>query len=204
MANNHREPSQEGAQRQGISRDRVLEISLELFSTSGYRETSLEDVARTLKVTRQAIYHYFARKEDILVGVFDQLLDELDRATNDVMAADLDDGQRLGELVRAHLEVVSTHPDHMSVALAERSNLSPTAQRRIGRRRLQHQDRLVTAFEQAVAGGYCRPIDPDFGASMVILAANSVPRWVGRTRSDSSDVVRLVQQFLTGGYLSAS
>ena len=75
MANNHREPSQEGAQRQGISRDRVLEISLELFSTSGYRETSLEDVARTLKVTRQAIYHYFARKEDILVGVFDQLLD---------------------------------------------------------------------------------------------------------------------------------
>src|SRR5580700_10584334 len=67
------------------TRERILEIALELFTTQGYDRTSLRDIAERLGTTKAALYYHFARKEDILVelhlrlhAIGDELLDRLD------------------------------------------------------------------------------------------------------------------------------
>jgi AcrR family transcriptional regulator len=49
------------------TRERILDIALELFSEQGYDKTSLRDIAERLGTTKAALYYYFARKEDILL-----------------------------------------------------------------------------------------------------------------------------------------
>jgi AcrR family transcriptional regulator len=67
------------------TRERILEVALQLFTGQGYDKTSLRDIAEQLGITKAALYYYFARKEDILIElhlqlhtVGTQLLDEVE------------------------------------------------------------------------------------------------------------------------------
>lgn len=45
---------------------KILEVSRRLFFEKGYDQTSLQDIVKELEMTKGAIYHHFASKEDIL------------------------------------------------------------------------------------------------------------------------------------------
>jgi AcrR family transcriptional regulator len=51
----------------GSTRERILDIALELFVARGYDKTSLRDIAEQLGTTKAALYYHFERKQDILL-----------------------------------------------------------------------------------------------------------------------------------------
>lgn len=77
------------------TRERILDIALELFTEQGYDKTSLRGIAERLGTTKAALYYYFERKEDILLELHLRLhalgTDALDRLEN------LKDGQERAE-----------------------------------------------------------------------------------------------------------
>jgi AcrR family transcriptional regulator len=56
-----------GRQASGSTRERILDVALELFTEQGYDKTSLRDIADRLGFTKAALYYHFERKEDILL-----------------------------------------------------------------------------------------------------------------------------------------
>jgi AcrR family transcriptional regulator len=57
----------DGEQPRGSTRERILDIALELFNEKGYDNTSLREIAERLGTTKAALYYHFARKQDILL-----------------------------------------------------------------------------------------------------------------------------------------
>jgi AcrR family transcriptional regulator len=57
------------------TRDRILNVAIELFTEKGYDGTSLREIAERLAVTKAAIYYHFASKEDILMALHMRLHD---------------------------------------------------------------------------------------------------------------------------------
>src|ERR1700733_12322854 len=51
------------------TRERILDVALDLFVTQGYDGTSLREVAEQLGVTKAALYYHFKSKEDILLAL---------------------------------------------------------------------------------------------------------------------------------------
>jgi AcrR family transcriptional regulator len=51
----------------GSTRERILDVALELFTEQGYEQTSLREIAERLGVTKAALYFHFERKEDMLL-----------------------------------------------------------------------------------------------------------------------------------------
>jgi AcrR family transcriptional regulator len=65
-------------QARGVERRRaIVDAATELFSRSGYHDTSLADIARRVGIARSAIVHHFGSKEQLLVAV----LRAIDRRT---------------------------------------------------------------------------------------------------------------------------
>jgi AcrR family transcriptional regulator len=54
-------------QRGSATRERILDIALELFNEKGYENTSIREIAERLGTSKAALYYYFARKQDILL-----------------------------------------------------------------------------------------------------------------------------------------
>jgi AcrR family transcriptional regulator len=51
------------------TRQRILDVALDLFTEQGYDGTSLREIAEQLSITKAAIYYYFESKEDILMAL---------------------------------------------------------------------------------------------------------------------------------------
>jgi AcrR family transcriptional regulator len=74
------------------TRERILDIALELFTEQGYDKTSLRDIAERLGTTKAALYYHFERKEDILLELHLRL-HALGREALERLG-DLEDGQQ--------------------------------------------------------------------------------------------------------------
>ena len=51
------------------TRERILEVALDLFTDQGFDGTSIRELAERLHLTKPAIYYHFASKEDILMAL---------------------------------------------------------------------------------------------------------------------------------------
>ena len=51
------------------TRERVLDVALDLFTEKGFDRTSLREIAEKLGVTKAALYYHFASKDDILMAL---------------------------------------------------------------------------------------------------------------------------------------
>lgn len=65
------------------TREALLHSATTLFATRGFAHTSLEDVAVTARVTKGAVYHYFASKQ----ALFQAVLERMDQQTMALIAA---------------------------------------------------------------------------------------------------------------------
>ncbi|AWR87770.1 transcriptional regulator, TetR family [Meiothermus taiwanensis WR-220] len=62
------------------TRQALLQSARKAFAERGYAATSLEDLARTLGLTKAAVYHHFASKRELLEALLQEGLAETQRA----------------------------------------------------------------------------------------------------------------------------
>jgi len=63
----------------GTTRGAVTRTALELFAERGFEETTVDDIADALGVSRRTLFRYFASKNDMAWGDFDWVLARLRR-----------------------------------------------------------------------------------------------------------------------------
>jgi AcrR family transcriptional regulator len=60
----------EDAPREAVStRERILDVALDLFTEKGFDGTSLREISERLGLTKAALYYHFASKDDILMAL---------------------------------------------------------------------------------------------------------------------------------------
>jgi AcrR family transcriptional regulator len=52
----------------------ILDVSLKLFSSYGYKSTTVRDIAKEVGITQSGLYNHFKNKEDILDTLIDNLM----------------------------------------------------------------------------------------------------------------------------------
>ena len=101
----------------------VTEAAARLFSTRGFMETSMEEIAQCARMSKGGVYHYFGSKTEILYAI---VSDFMDKVLEDIEAqlAGLDNAEeRLSFLVRRHVEIYIRHMHAARVLLKHATNL---------------------------------------------------------------------------------
>jgi AcrR family transcriptional regulator len=86
------------------SRERILDSAAKVFGQHGYRLASMELVAQTCGLTRQALYHHFESKEALFRGVVESMLDAACRAEQSAALQQERAGKGLADILVAQLE----------------------------------------------------------------------------------------------------
>jgi AcrR family transcriptional regulator len=75
------------------TRERILDVALDLFTEKGFDGTSLREIAERLGVTKAALYYHFASKDDILMALHMRLHEfgkgALDQMTEEPVSLEL-------------------------------------------------------------------------------------------------------------------
>ena len=92
-----------------LTREHILETALALFASRGYQETTLRDIAAQADVSLGLTYRYFARKEELVVALYERLTAELEEEIRSLPPAPL--AARYGQALRADLARLAPHRD---------------------------------------------------------------------------------------------
>jgi AcrR family transcriptional regulator len=161
------------------TRDNILETAKRAFSEYGYRGASLDKIAQELNITRQALYHYFPRKIDVLIELNRQMIQifhqNADRALAETHRAGDDDA--FTALIRAHLTTVAENLSLVAVFLKESFNVPASDNTELAALRRAYQDRFITAYQAGVRQGRLRDVDARVAVNLMLGAANQLFQW---------------------------
>jgi AcrR family transcriptional regulator len=108
------------------TRDHIFETALALFAKKGYQETTLRDIAAEAGCSLGLTYRYFARKEELILTLYERLADELGEQTRDFPKGPL--AKRYGRTVQTCLDNLLPHREALgalfSVGLAPDSEVA--------------------------------------------------------------------------------
>lgn len=166
----------------------VLRMAAHLFVEQGYHRTKLTDVAERLHITKTALYHYFASKEEILFACFQIGQEKLDQ---EVAVADATQGRGLDKL-RTFIKTYAltmTEPFGMCLARVDDQELTAEARAEL-RLRKREVDRALRRFiAEGIADGSIRPIDARLTSFAIASALNGIGRWYRADGPDDKDAI---------------
>jgi AcrR family transcriptional regulator len=178
--------------RPGHDLESVLAGAVKVFNERGYDGTSMEDLSRELGITKSAIYHHVAGKEELLRLGVGRALDGLFALLDDVAGLDAPAITRLEEVARRSVLLLAAELPFVTLLLRVRGNTK--AERQALARRREFDAAVAALAGQARDQGDLRPdVDPAVIARLLYGMINSVTEWYrprgGGRPADLADVI---------------
>lgn len=172
--------------RPGYDRRGLLDAAVAVFNESGYDGTSVAALAARLGLSKAALYHHFASKEELLETALAEALDGLEGVLTGSDAASA--GDRLAEVLRGAVSVLVAHLPAVTLLLRVRGN-SEVERRALERRRAF--DHAVTAIvRDAQAEGAVRAdVDASVATRLLFGMVNSLVEWYRPEGAESADAL---------------
>lgn len=146
------------------------------FSENGFHNTSLDDIASALGITKTIVYHYFKNKQDILMECFAIGFEVADDALEQALAASTDGLGRVEIFVRHYVESVASATGACAATL-EMKSVPPEERPRIQAEKRAFDNRLRELVQAGIDDGSIDAIDPMLAVNWIMGAAQTVPRW---------------------------
>jgi AcrR family transcriptional regulator len=180
--------------RPGYDQQSVLEIAVAAFNEFGYDATSMGMLASRLALSKSAIYHHFASKEELLQVALDVALTGLEGILTHEQARSGPAADRLDFILRGAVDVLVTRQPYVTLLLRLHGN-TVVERNALARRR---------EFSQAVAnlllaardeGSVRSDIDPAVVARLLFGMINSIVEWYRPTGPENA--AKLADDVLT-------
>ncbi|MFI5493825.1 TetR/AcrR family transcriptional regulator [Actinoplanes sp. NPDC051859] len=178
--------------RPGHDLDAVLTAAVQLFNERGYDATSMDDLARKLKITKSSIYHHVRGKQELLRLAMEHALDGLGEAMAAVQRMpDAPALERLETLLRLSVEVLAERLPYVTLLLRVRGNSDVETEALRRRRLFDHQVTLLV--KQAQAEGTVRAdVDPATASRLVFGMVNSLIEWYSPERGGTQELAATI------------
>lgn len=147
----------------GNTRERILEVALELFHEHGYAGTSIRDIAQRMAITKAAVYYHFPSKESLLAELLSPAMTRVSRVLSD--AGEVTTPEQRRALVTALVDVVGDVGPQVVVMLSDPGVGSHL-------RKLANDSSLPQQVGEALIGPL--PDDPEQAAAARLRAACAV------------------------------
>lgn len=159
-----------------LKRTALLREAARAFSARGYHDTSLDDVAKTLGVTKPALYYYVTNKQEILFECH-MLAQDLGNVAYDYALENAKMGRdRIVLVCRRYIELITSEIGSCAV-LSEFAALEPKNRAIIARRRDEFQKKFSELIDSGVRDGSIRPVDARMTVFFFMGAINWMTQW---------------------------
>lgn len=183
------------------TRDALIRVALELFTTQGYEGTTVDEIADTVEVSQRTFFRYFASKEDVAFAV-QQMVEEqfiralterppeegpFDAMRNAVLSAWDTIGEAIAEVVPVELylrsfQVIESTPALLAV-------------------HLRRSTEMEESISRIIAGREGLDVDEDPRPRIAVAAFSGVMRVTGQLWGRGQDPTLEAIRALTERYL---
>ena len=185
-----------------LKRHAVLETAARAFADNGYYQTSLDDIASELNITKPTLYYYIKNKEDILFECKQIGLVRMGDAMAEAERLGKNGLERIMIFLGAYGEYVLNDFFRCLVFLDNRAlNAKTRAKLQEGERALDK--RLRTWLIEGMEDGSVASVNPKMATFMLFGAFNWIPHWYQKSGEFAPpEIAKLFLGYLRDGIAS--
>ncbi len=158
-------------------KNRIKEISIDLFHKKGYFATSVSDIARAAGIRKSSIYYHYPNKEEILFDIFQTTMLDL-TANLDLVLQQIDDVEkRMRAAVQSHVIFHIERQKEVFIADSELRGLTVDNYRRIIDMRNEYEQRFQTLIGDGIRERIFVPQDIKIISYAIITMCTAVSTW---------------------------
>jgi AcrR family transcriptional regulator len=201
-ASNRVKMSKADAQRQ-----RVVSESAEIFSRRGFRATSMNEIAAAVGLSKPTLYHYFRSKEELLVRIYSDVLDESLAMGQETVAAADTPLDAIRELIASRVVYTCHKQALLKVCFEEEHELPAELAMEVLERRRAFENLFVTALREHLEQhpDLHLGMAPSIYVNMCLGAVNWSYKWFSPAGPSSPEVLgRQMARSLTASIAPAT
>src|SRR5499427_10527995 len=177
-----------------LKRDAVILAAAREFNRKGYHNTSLDDIAARLEVTKPTVYYYVTSKEQLLFQCFVAGVEQIRAAFRAVRELSVPARERLNAVLRHYGEAVASEFGWCMVR-AEEQDLSPAMSRHIKSLKSEIDQGIRRLIREGIQDGSIEPCDPKMTAFALAGALNWIAHWFRENQSMTG--AQIAEAFVT-------
>jgi AcrR family transcriptional regulator len=158
--------------------ERLLDTATRLFAENGYENTSVQEIVAAAGVTKGAMYHYFAAKDDLLYEIYHRLLalqtERLERLAGGAGSPE----ERLRAAVMDVIDTSCAHLDGLTVFFRSMHLLPEDKRKAVRAERRRYHERFRSLVQEGQRDGTFRTDVPaDLAVNFLFGAVHQLSTW---------------------------
>lgn len=164
--------------RRDLVEKQIMQHATALFAKKGFAGTSLQDIADAMGLTRPALYHYVANKDELLARLVTEITEE-----PAVILAGINKRTDLGPVDKLHAmaEAIALHqaaaPDRFRLLIRSEAELPEHLSKTYEQSRRRVLKEFISVLRAGIDAGSFRPVDPRIASLGIIGMLNWMAWW---------------------------
>lgn len=182
-----------------LKKQAVIAEASRAFGRHGYKNVSLDEIAKTLNVTKPALYYYFKNKQELVYECHELAMQLGDRVLQQAIASETTGYGRIVAFVRNYISLLTNEMGAPAI-LHDFTGMTPADQKKISLRRRKFDLELRQIVEDGVRDGSVSPCNVKLAVFWFMGAVSSITQWLhtdGTLRGE--EVAEIFVGFLSHG-----
>lgn len=154
----------------------ILQVALNLFSSKGFHNVSMQDIAAESEFAVGTLYNFFESKESLFTTLLELCADQICQSLLPILEADTDEDEKLRQYIRSHTQIVEDSIDFIRLYVSEYGTKVPAQPcinektDTVGKILREKVSDIITV---GIKKGLFRNVDPEITAHSLLSALES-------------------------------
>ncbi len=186
-------PSQRGDEEPLLSRRTVIEEHLldtaaKRFANTGYRQTTLEDIARHAGVAKASMYRYFENKQELLAKIFLKVAGTFALGLQPLLVAQIPPEEKLRRAIQHLLRTIGENVALFTVFYGEEADLPDRLRAEVNEARQRVAAGLENILREGITQGIFRELDVKLTAYAILGMCAWIHKWYSTSGERVDDI----------------
>jgi AcrR family transcriptional regulator len=185
-------------------RTELLQRAVEIFSSRGYRATSMKNLADQVNLSKSTLYHYFTSKQELLVAIYDGVMMENMVAARRITEGIQSPAGSLRQMLADRVSYTCRNHRILQIFHEEEAELPKRLMKKVRESRRAYQMVMIDLLEKGLAEGLFEfNSNPMIVANCLLGACNWSYKWYNPSGSKTPEQLgEEVAELLMGAVLA--
>lgn len=160
--------------RREVIEEHLLDVAAQCFASTGYRQTTLEEIARHAGVAKASMYRYFENKQELLTKIFIKVATTFASGLQPLVVAPLAPEEKLRRTVQELLRTIGENGALFTVFYSEEADLPPRLRAEV----MEVRQRFVANLESILNEGMAQGTFRHLNAKLIVYAIMGMCAWL--------------------------
>lgn len=159
-------------------RDKIIQSSLDLFSTEGYHAVSVNKIVSVANTSKGGFYHHFSSKNEVLFEIHDVFITYALKKAREADKLNKTPTKRLIKILDEFVHVFDLYQAHLSVFYQEAFNLDDEYEKIIKEKRNAFKSIISSVLYDGIkAGEFRQDLNIDLTTMAILGMVNWMYKW---------------------------